>query len=87
MPVFSPYEAGLTPEERENLFEEDVPFQVRPRLMGNDFMRRGAQTRMLSKNPIASLIASTLMGSSKYAAARARAFGDELQHLLHQGAK
>lgn len=83
MPALGPYEAGLTPEERAALLLAPPP-GPRPRLLGNAYTQRGANTRFMAKNPVASLIASTLM-SSKYAAARFDAFSDELRILLTPG--
>jgi len=85
MPALGPYEAGLTPEERAALLLEPPP-GPRPRLLGNAYSQRGANTRFMVRNPIASIIASTLL-SSKHAAVRFDAFGDELCSLLTSGEK
>lgn len=83
MPGLGPYESGLTPEERAALLV-DSPRGPRPQLFGNAYTQRGANTRFMAKNPVASLIASALL-SSKHAAVRFGAFGDELHALLTPG--
>lgn len=77
-----PYEAGLTPEEREELLREKMT--VNPRVL-NPYAVQGAKARLMGKHPVAALALSSLFSSPKYAMVTLAAFGDELKKVKESG--
>ena len=72
------YEAGLTPEEREELYRA----QSHPTYHRLDpSMVRGAKIRMAAKHPLLALLATPMFSQTKTAMVVIRAFGDELNKI------
>jgi len=82
MPQMSAYEAGLTPEEREELYARRAELPVRRSILGNPYTVRGAQAGMARQHPLAAIFLSTLLGQPKYATALATGFGSELARIV-----
>jgi hypothetical protein len=82
MPM-GPYEAGLTPEEREEQAYGYAPPPMRGSILGNQTMHQGARVRMATRNPLAALLLAGLLGpQAKLGSVVLGAFGDELQRIL-----